>query len=128
MGIWDNLSDGVDYSLESGNLRTGGIYLVHSRNLVAGAYRPSTKGFIGIRTKFDSRYLFEEYHKGSGAPHGTVWPIAYMGQVPDGVLVREHMYPSSEEKFPLNKELFDVLELYNEEAKAMWETERGITT
>jgi hypothetical protein len=37
-------------------------------------YRASTGGFLGLRTKFGSVYVFEEYHYDHGAPFGTVIP------------------------------------------------------
>ncbi len=40
----------------------GWLYRVHSRNLNLGVYRTDDKGFIGIRHKFGSRFLFTEYH------------------------------------------------------------------
>jgi len=51
------------------------IYRLQSRNLRYGVFCKSRKGFIGIRTKFDSRFLFMEYHYDTGAPYGTVRPI-----------------------------------------------------
>jgi len=50
------------------------LYKIDSRNLSYGVYRAATKGFIGIRTKFCDRFLFEEYHWDTGEPHGTVRP------------------------------------------------------
>ncbi len=53
----------------------GFLYKIYSRNLDCGVYDETTKGFVGIRTKFGSRYLFTEYHWDTGAPFGTVQPI-----------------------------------------------------
>lgn len=52
----------------------GMTYLIRSRNLRIGVFNSATQGFMGIRTKFGSRYLFEEYHADTGAPFGTVYP------------------------------------------------------
>lgn len=49
----------------------GRIYEIQSRNLLLGVYNGNT-GFIGIREKFGSLYLFTEYHI---EPIGTVRPF-----------------------------------------------------
>jgi len=51
------------------------LYKINSRNLILGVYKQSTGGFLGIRTKFGSRFIFEEYHWDNGPPFGTVKPI-----------------------------------------------------
>lgn len=56
------------------------LYRIHSRNLVIGVYRADVHGFVGIRTKFGSRYLFTEYHWDTGEPFGTVKPIEDAGE------------------------------------------------
>ena len=53
----------------------GHIYYIDSRNLTYGIFNKETKGFTGIRTKFDDVYLFEEYHWDTGAPYGTAKPL-----------------------------------------------------
>jgi hypothetical protein len=45
--------------------------------------------FIGVRTKFGSRFLFTENHYETGAPYGTVQPIRPLERVPEGVLAVE---------------------------------------
>lgn len=68
----------------------GVIYRLHSRNLTLGVYDGNT-GFIGIREKFGSRYLFTEYHYDSGPPFGTVTPLAEVDIVPKEIeLVEGH--------------------------------------
>ena len=63
----------------------GRVYEIRSRNLAVGVYDGKC-GFIGIRTKFGSRYLFTEYHWDQGSPHGTVSRQRDLGySVPDGV-------------------------------------------
>jgi hypothetical protein len=61
------------------------VYRIHSRNLSVGVYRAAVKGFIGIRVKFGSHYLFTEYHYDTGAPFGTVRPRAQIGVLPDDI-------------------------------------------
>ena len=68
------------------------LYKLDSRNLSYGVYRASSRGFIGIRTKFGDRFLFEEYHWDTGEPHGTVRPeeaTEYL--LPDDIEVRESL-------------------------------------
>lgn len=70
---------GRELTLRMGSLKDGQVYRIRSRNLVIGVWRAATQGFIGIREKFGSVYLFEEYHWETGAPFGTahaVYPIA----------------------------------------------------
>src|SRR3990172_4975390 len=52
----------------------GVVYRIHSRNLLYGVFDQEKKGFVGIREKFEQRYLFVELHCDTGAPHGTVSP------------------------------------------------------
>jgi hypothetical protein len=56
------------------------VYRIRSRNLLVGVFDGST-GFIGIREKFNSRYLFTEYHWDTGAPFGTVRPLEILGEL-----------------------------------------------
>jgi len=66
----------------------GAVYRIRSRNLAIGVFVQAANGFIGIRTKFSSRYLFTEYHYDTGAPCGTVMPIEKLDiKVPEGVLL-----------------------------------------
>lgn len=44
------------------NCKDRQLYRIHSRNLKFGVFRESTGGFLGLRTKFGSAYIFEEYH------------------------------------------------------------------
>lgn len=67
----------------------GHVYELRSRNLSRGVFDGET-GFIGIRLKFDSRFLFTEYHWETGPPHGTASPVAYIGPLPEGIGVYEY--------------------------------------
>ena len=60
------------------------IYKVNSRNLLYGVY-DGNEGFLGIRQKFDYKFLFTEYHYDQGAPHGTVRPIEPVEVLPDWI-------------------------------------------
>lgn len=62
----------------------GHVYRLRSRNLKFGVFAPEKdNGFIGIRTKFGSRFLFTEHHWDNGPPHGTARPVEDMGPLPD---------------------------------------------
>jgi hypothetical protein len=60
----------------------GSLYRLSSRNLGFGVFVEATKGFVGIRTKFDHRYLFTEFHWDTGEPFGTVLPQEYLEDCP----------------------------------------------
>lgn len=77
----------------------GKLYRIRSRNLTLGVFNSETNGFIGIREKFDDRYLFTEYHWDLGASFcGTVKPKELLEECPIENLHRE------------NDELFDWLD------------------
>jgi hypothetical protein len=52
---------------------------------VLGVFRTESKGFIGIREKFGEEYLFEEYHRDTGPPLGTVRPYEKLEKIPDEI-------------------------------------------
>jgi len=56
----------------------GRLYRFRARNFEIGVY-DGKQGFIGIRTKFGSRYLATEYHWDQGAPFGTVREVVDTG-------------------------------------------------
>lgn len=57
----------------------GRIYAIKSRNLTYGVFARKSAGFTGIREKFGSLYLFEEYHWDNGPPFGTAKPYLDTG-------------------------------------------------
>jgi hypothetical protein len=66
------------------------LYLIHSRNLTLGVYDPAQQGFIGVREKFGSRYLFTEMHWELGAQgFGTVKPLEALELLPEEIELRE---------------------------------------
>jgi hypothetical protein len=75
----------------------GYLYHIRSRNLTFGVFSKAISGFLGIREKFESRYVFAEYHHDTGPPYGTVWPKKeleeYTGIISEG-----------------SREMFDYLE------------------
>lgn len=67
-----------------------GVYRIKSRNLAVGVYRAEVKGFVGIRLKFNSYFLFTEFHHDTGAPCGTVEPLEKLDvKLPDDVSLDE---------------------------------------
>lgn len=67
------------------------VYRIRSRNLQFGVFQKESGGFIGIRTKFGSRYLFKEYHWDNGPPYGTVTPLEELRELPEGIEVRDSL-------------------------------------
>ena len=65
----------------------GTLYYVWARNFRLGIFDAPTRGFIGIRLKFASRFLFEEDHWDVGAPFGTVKPVKELEKTPFDVLI-----------------------------------------
>jgi hypothetical protein len=81
--------------------KTGGIYEIHSRNLLYGVY-DGKNGFIGIREKFNNLYLFTEYHWDQGPPFGTVKPLTFLGFLPENIDVNcNKIYDYDFKKFNL---------------------------
>jgi len=67
------------------------LYRIGCRNLIYGIWNPETKGFIGIREKFDDLFLFTEYHWDTGAPFGTVNRMRDTGiDLPEEIELKEH--------------------------------------
>lgn len=66
----------------------GYIYKISSRNLRLGVY-DGNQGFIGVREKFGTLYLFTEFHYDQGPPYGTVFPMAKLTPLPDGIQPQE---------------------------------------
>lgn len=66
------------------------IYRIHARNFSIGVFCVEDAGFVGIREKFGSYYLFAEYHWDLGANnYGTVTPLADLGPLPAGLRVED---------------------------------------
>jgi len=60
----------------------GGLYKIRARNFEYGVFIEEKQGFIGIRLKFQDRFLFTEYHWDIGAPYGTVKPLEFIEMCP----------------------------------------------
>lgn len=69
------------------------VYRFRARNFFFGVWngeRGDLCGFIGIREKMSSIYLFTEYHCDTGGPVGTVWDIQPTEHlVPEDIEIRE---------------------------------------
>ena len=72
------------------------VYQIRCRNLSFGVWNGKESpwaGFIGIREKFGSEYLFTEYHCDTGAPHGTVFEHKDLGiDLPVGIELKAHLH------------------------------------
>lgn len=68
-------------------LEKGRAYRLKSRNLYAGVWN-GKNGYIGIREKFGSFYLFTEYDWRE-PHHGTAWPLEALDMMPPWIILRE---------------------------------------
>lgn len=62
-----------------------GLYIIDSRNLSIGVFDKYTNSFIGLRTKFSDIFLFSEIHYDASTSYGTVYPLKYIGQLPEDI-------------------------------------------
>lgn len=69
----------------------GGVYAIRSRNLSFGVWNSNTLGFVGIREKFGSEYLFTEYHYDTGGSFGTARPVVLVETCPIEDLAEGHV-------------------------------------
>lgn len=109
----------------------GRVYRIKSRNLIVGVWNAATHGFIGIRMKFDSRYLFTEYHHDYDPHVGTVGRMADLEvNVPEGIAIveGESVEEDGRRFFRQNKALFTLLERIEEPINAqIVERDRRLT-
>lgn len=93
----------------------GYLYRIHSRNLRVGIYNKKVKGFIGIREKFDDKFLFTEYHADSGGQFGTVRPKEKLCKCP--------FFIDDDVEYKNDKEVFKWLEPYEEKYELIYKEE-----
>lgn len=75
-----------------------GYYKLMSRNLLSGVYDEDRKAFVGIREKWDSRFLDCEFHYDTGPPHGTAWPVEFLEEtLPAEIDTQEHLSPDRDQ-------------------------------
>lgn len=70
-----------DYKIPLSDCVRGNAYLIQSRNLILGVY-DGRNGFVGIREKFGSEFLFTEYYNDGTNQLGTVTPFEDLGPCP----------------------------------------------
>ena len=87
----------------------GGVYLICARNFSIGVYNENANGFIGMRHKFGSKYLFTEYHWDTGEPFGTVKPIVKLTQLPESIIIEESFISDDGEKYLPNEPLNAIM-------------------
>lgn len=64
------------------DLKNGYLYKIKSRNLILGVWDEKKKGFVGIREKFGSRFLFMEIHWDADKHFGTAKPLEELEECP----------------------------------------------
>ena len=88
--------------IERASLRDRGVYTLRSRNLTIGVWSEPRGGFVGIRQKFDARYLFTEFFNDGISPVGTATPLEDLGiTVPADIVLIESLRDEAG-KFKLN--------------------------
>jgi len=71
----------------------GKLYKLHARNIKIGVWCAETQSFIGIRTKFGSRFLADEHHW--DAPEfATASPLEIIGEIPSDIVIDKNYYGS----------------------------------
>jgi hypothetical protein len=73
-------------NIEIADLKPGYLYRLNARNIRIGVWNPATHGgrgsFIGIRTKFNSRFLDTELHYDADPNFGTATPTEELADCP----------------------------------------------
>lgn len=87
------------------DLEDGRVYRLKSRNLLVGLWRAKTNGFIGVRQKFDSRYLFEEFHYDTDSHCGTARATEAL----------DLTWPVPDAYWKVDLGLFEALDLYDQQ-------------
>ena len=101
------------------------LYKIKSRNLEFGVFNKDTLGFIGIREKLGSEFLFTEYHCDSGfeiefgdvdgrkrkASFGSVFPKKELERIPDELSLKPYFEIEKEGRkyAAINDDLFNWL-------------------
>ena len=68
------------------------IYEIRSRNLTYGVYSANDHSFTGVREKFGSRFLFDEFHWDTGPPFGTVKPVEIISELPADIKTKKDLF------------------------------------
>jgi len=72
----------IDKWIAIDDCKDGGFYEIDARNFSYGVYSKKKQGFYGVRHKFNYVFLELEDHWDTGAPYGTVKPIAFIKDCP----------------------------------------------
>lgn len=100
------------------------VYRIRSRNLVIGVWDATSRGFIGIREKFDDRFPFTEYDYGRD-PRGAVRAVDDLGvDVPAEIEMKEYLR-RPDRTLETNQALLDLLAEHEPRALAFQRVERG---
>lgn len=83
----------IDYGIPMEELVNRRVYKVLSRNLLVGAWDAERNGFIGVRMKFKSKYLFTEFHWDADPRLGTAHALEDLGiEIPDEIPMQELLH------------------------------------
>ena len=104
-------TDGWFNYIERADLEVGAIYRLKARNLICGVW--DGRVFIGIREKFDNRYLDT-----CEVPFETAFPLVRLGAVPEGIEVKARE-PYGDGVITYQK-LFDYLEPIDDNEVDRW--------
>ena len=85
----------------------GYLYKIDARNFTLGVYNKDEEGFLGIRRKFNFRFIEIEFHWDTGEPYGTVKPLELLEKCPIDLDFDLHQYSDTKD------ELFKWLEERN---------------
>jgi len=82
-GLYQKASIMCATYIDIDEMKTGVLYRINCRNSNSGIWVPDQGGFEIARTKFDSTFLFVEYHWDRGPPFGTARPLEILEDLPE---------------------------------------------
>lgn len=79
-----------------GDCQHGNLYFIRARNFWLGVFNTQTNGFVSIREKLGSTFLFTELHYDADPMFGTAQPLELLEPCPvqdlrEGVVVDRRM-------------------------------------
>lgn len=102
-------------------LEHGRVYELKSRNLFVGVWNAHRKGFIGIREKFDRRFLFTEYEYSTSSQVGTAWALKDLGITVDAIIpISERIRLREDQPIVQNEALFKLLNRLDKRHHRAW--------
>jgi hypothetical protein len=81
--------ENVDNYIPIDSCKNGYVYRIFARNGIVGIFNSQDNSFTLSRFKFNSNYLFDEYHWDTGEPFGTVKPIEEIDECPENMTESE---------------------------------------